>query len=158
MLTGTDLSYAYVYELEQPKKMETPPPPQPVNIKEEPVIKREPTTMSSSTSQPLDPNFLTADQKLHLLSMELRKQKDQLDKSKENSYLDKMLSKKKDVMKLLLFALVILLAISIHYVVDVYIRRFIDENVLSSGKEFAFRILYPFLILLILWNMKVFNR
>jgi hypothetical protein len=154
MLYGTDLSSAYSFDFD-PSPKQAPQPPKPV-VQQKPekeVFRNDPPPTPS-----LDPTFLTSDQKLHLLSNELQKQKEFFEQQKGNNYVDRLLSKKKDIVKLLLISFVILLAISLHYIVDHYIKQFFEENVMSSGKEFLIRLLYPSLVLLILWNMKAFSR
>jgi hypothetical protein len=148
MLYGTDLSSAYSFDFDPTPK---PAPAKPVQV---PSPKKE----ERVETPPMDPNFLTSDQKLHLLTSEIQKQKEMVENSKNNNYIDKMLSKKKDVMKLLVISFVFLLAMSLHSVIEFYLRKYLEENVLGAGKELLVRLLYPASILLILWNMKVFNK
>jgi hypothetical protein len=151
MLSGTDLSSAYAYDFEP-----TPKPAAPIA---QPVQKQhERPETAGNKSANMDPNFLTADQKLHLLSAELSKQKEMFETQKGNNYVDKLLSKKRDIIKLLSISFVILFAISVHYMVDHYLRKYFEDNMLTSGKEFLIRCMYPALVLFALWNIKAFNK
>jgi hypothetical protein len=149
MLYGTDLTSAYSNDFDPtPKQATLPKPIVQQNVQKEP--RKDPPS--------LDPSFLTSDQKLHMLSNELLKQKEMFEQNKNNSYVDKLLSKKRDIMKLLIISFVFLLAISLHSVVDYYLKKYLEDNVLSGGKEFLLRSLYPVAVLLALWNIKAFNK
>ena len=89
-----------------------------------------------------------------------RKQKEiQMKMNYENeSLIDKFMSKKKDVMKLVNLSLTILLGISIHYVVVDYVREYIKSSDLTENKEFFIKISYPMTIFILLWTLKVFNK
>ena len=101
----------------------------------------------------------TIDQ-ISILKKELQKQKDlQMKMNYENeSTIDRYLSKKKDVFKLLNLSLTILLGISLHFVVTDYIRDYIKNTDLSDNKELLIKIAYPLTIFFILWTLKVFNK
>lgn len=173
MLSGTDLSHAYgTFEesffespslssvpsknVQAPASKQPPPsslqPPAPTHVSA--------PIQSASNVGTMDPNFLTADQKLHLLSAEFQKQKEMFENNKGNSvgYLDKLLSKKRDVTKLIVFSLVVLLALSLHDVLSFYIKQYLDEAALTAIKEFCVRIIYPIVILFVLWNIKAFTK
>jgi hypothetical protein len=170
MLTGTDLSYAFINDLDPPKENNFSPPQQVVQSKqpvvqqtiENPLIPKESPKMVARDQNPehMDPSLLTSDQKLYMLSNELKKQKAFYENfNKQNvTYVDKLFSKKKEILKLFTVALIFLLAISMHYVIDYYTKQFFDENVVSATRELIIRILYPFCVLFILWNLKVFNK
>lgn len=76
----------------------------------------------------------------------------------EKSYLDKLFSKKKELSKAVQITLIILLAISIHFVIDHYMKMYINNQGLSFERELMLRLLYPLGILFLLWNMKVFSK
>lgn len=75
----------------------------------------------------------------------------------ELGYVDQLVSKKKDVAKLILMALVILLALATHNVLDFVMRNYVIDNGLSFRQEIGLRVLYPVLIIFILWNLKAIN-
>ena len=72
----------------------------------------------------------------------------------EPSIWEKMGDSKSDVFKLFMFALVILMAISIDRFIFHYIRNYIDENVMNTTNEFLFRLSYPVAILVVVWLLK----
>jgi hypothetical protein len=162
MLLGTSLNDAYAMDDNYgsyssvggdqfaPSAPASPPPPKP-----EYQEKSEPKTVSTSN---LDPNMMSADQKLYLLTNELKRQRAVYEQQKNNSYIGKMMSKKRDIMKLVVLAFIVLMALSIHHVAAHYIGQYLEDNALSAGKEFLFRILYPCLVLFALWNIKVFYK
>lgn len=168
MSWGTDLSSAYGYDLDPTPKVASPPPApanKPLPKYEEPArqdaippVQNFGNIGGTGGNNKMDPMFLTADQKLHLLSQELFKQKEHFENSKNNNYVDKLLSRKKDLAKLVTIALVVLFAISLHYLLDFYMKRYFEDNAMSMGKEFALRALYPAAVLFVLWNIKAFNK
>lgn len=70
------------------------------------------------------------------------------------SWYDRCWQKRRDVMKLVVMALVILLALSAHSVAVFYIKMYVEDSSLSAWREFGFRLAYPVGILLILWGIK----
>lgn len=157
MLTGTDLASAYAQDYDPSPKRDNFNQPNsfnPGNMQEAPQKKTE----VANPVKNMDPNFLTSDQKLHLISSELQKQKEMFEMNKNNNYVDKLLSKKRDIIKLLTISFVVLFAISAHYFFEYYLRRYLEENALSSGKELLVRIAYPILVLFLLWNIKAFSK
>ena len=73
-------------------------------------------------------------------------------------YFDKLFSKKKEFFKLLQWVLIIVLAISIHFVIKHYLKQYISSNDLSPERETILRFLYPAGILFILWNLRIFTK
>lgn len=161
MLSGTDLSQAYglvedsfsdvpsaqKQNVAKPQPSVQAPPPQ---------LQPQPTKNIAS----LDPSFLTADQKLHLLSSEFQKQREMFENSKGQNagYLDKLILKKKDVTKLIVFSLVILLALSLHDVISTFVKNYIEDAELTPTKAWSLRLMYPVLVLFVLWNIKTFMK
>lgn len=117
-----------------------------------------PVPVPSSMESPL----MTPDEKVYLLSAELKRQRDmnqqQQQQASQPGYLDKLWGKKRDVMKLVMFTLVFMLALSLHWVAKHYMKDYMDTNALTPTKEFFFRMLYPSVILFIVWNMRAFNK
>ncbi len=118
-----------------------------------------PVPVPSSMESPL----MTSDEKVYLLSAELKRQKDmynqqQQQQSSQPGYLDRLWGKKRDVMKLVMFTLVFMLALSLHWVAKFYMKDYLESNALTPTKEFFFRLLYPCAILFIVWNMRAFNK
>lgn len=70
------------------------------------------------------------------------------------SYFDAMVQKRRDVMKMISFAVIILLAISIHTVVDFGLKELIMTSDFTFKQELGVRFVYPFIVILLLWNLK----
>ena len=154
MLAGTDLSAAYGYDTVENSQSPSQSQSQSQKLQK----KTDEPVREKSLGNSMDPNFLTSDQKLHMLSQELFKQKEHFEQNKNNGYVDKLLSKKKDLIKLVTISFVILFAISLHYLVDFYLKKYFEENILGAGKEFLLRALYPAAVVFLLWNIKAFYR
>lgn len=71
------------------------------------------------------------------------------------SYFDKLFSKKRDVLKVIMFAMMILLAISFHTFVDFWLKDFVTAYELTYKQELGVRFLYPVLVVIVLWNLKI---
>lgn len=177
MLEGTDLYAAY-----QPlgggggSPYEAEPSQQAQNHRErreqdEPSPKKSTLiqTLPSSASIPLavdgpvyEPNLFNKqyEQEQRILNAlaELKRQKQDVSISSQPSYVDKILNKKKEIIKLLQFALVIVLGLSIHHIIKVYLKSFISENDFSWERILLLRLLYPIAIIFILWNLKTFVK
>jgi hypothetical protein len=117
-----------------------------------------PIPVPSSMESPL----MTPDEKVYLLSAELKRQRDMNQQQQappsQPGYLDRLWGKKRDVLKLVMFMLVFMLALSLHWVAKHYMKEYMDANALTTSKEFMFRMLYPCAVLFIVWNMRVFNK
>lgn len=97
---------------------------------------------------------------LNELQEELRLQK-QLSQNKshnENNIIDRFISKKKEVFKLILLSLTILLAFSLHYIVNDTLRNYMANNSLTSFNETMTKIAYPLSVVTLIWCIKVFNK
>jgi hypothetical protein len=114
--------------------------------------------MNQSLNKPLT-QPLTQDQKIAVLLTELRKQQQLTSNMKQqSSYLDKLFSKKKDLLRIIQLSLVVVLALSLHFIIDHYLKHYIESNDLTFERELIIRLLYPISLVFILWNMKVFVR
>lgn len=72
--------------------------------------------------------------------------------------IDKFSSKKKEVFKMLMYSLVIVIALGIHSACDVFLKRYITANDFPESKEYIVRALYPAIILGLMWTLKVFYK
>jgi hypothetical protein len=72
----------------------------------------------------------------------------------QESFWDRMGYKKGDVFKLFMFALVIVLAISMDKLLFHYMKNYIDENMMNSTNEFLLRLSYPVMIVIVIWILK----
>lgn len=67
-------------------------------------------------------------------------------------------SKRRDVVKLLVMALTVLLALSAHHAISDLLRTYINNNDVTRNKETLLRFGYPTVVFLLLWSLKVFNK
>lgn len=76
----------------------------------------------------------------------------------EPSYLERMWQRRRDMAKLGVLVMVVLLAISAHATIMHYVRVFLEEGAgaeWSPSQQAALRIAYPLLVLLLLWHTKM---
>jgi hypothetical protein len=71
----------------------------------------------------------------------------------EPSYLEKMANKKKEVLKFLQSAMIIVFALALHVVIDFVLKHYLQMYDLSYEKELLIRVAYPLGILFIAWNI-----
>ena len=98
---------------------------------------------------------------LSQLQEELRLQKHKAQSYKTSTdinIIDRFVSKKKDVIKLVLISLTIVLAFSLHYVINDILKAYIMNSILTPTQEMLTKLSYPVTILLIIWTIKVFNK
>jgi hypothetical protein len=95
---------------------------------------------------------ITMEEQVNLLKKELLKEKF---KEKNSSLLSKFISKKREMIKIFVLSLVILLALSCHYLLKHYLKLYLLENDLNFRKEFLLRFSYPLTIFIFIWIMKV---
>jgi hypothetical protein len=70
------------------------------------------------------------------------------------SFWDRIGSKKMEVLKVFLLALVIVLGISIDHLSKHYLDKYISTAFLTESQEFLIRLSYPLIIILLIWVMK----
>lgn len=108
---------------------------------------------------PMSNNGNEQDPRIAVLLNELRKQqKIVANIESQNGYFDKLASKRKDVMRIIQLSLVIVLALSLHFIIDHYLQTYIKNNDLSFERELIIRVLYPVAIVFVIWNMKAFLK
>lgn len=93
-----------------------------------------------------------ADRQMMFLQMQehLQMQQD----SQRSGWMDRCWHRRRDVMKLVVMALVVVLALALHWVMVHYIKTYVEAATLSEWRELFVRVAYPVLILLILWAIK----
>jgi len=72
----------------------------------------------------------------------------------EYSFWDRMVMSKREVLKLFILSIVIILGISIYKIGEHYITEYLNSNDLSSFQEFLVRLSYPIIVFLLLWIIK----
>lgn len=123
---------------------------------------------SNSKSTPVllyDPNDLTVPQSMVkqkpdlIIPVQMPQPVTQISKVVEPlvtpSYIDKMIGKKKDLVKVISLALIIVLAISTFSFIDFYVKDLSAGSHLTFKQELGIRGLLPLVIVFILWNMKL---
>jgi hypothetical protein len=104
------------------------------------------------------------EQKIMSLIQELKKRKEESisyqgsGNSDNLSYFDKLSNKKKDLGRLIQFALIVVLGLSIHYMIYHYLSSYITQHDMSAERQFVIRLLYPLAVIFVLWNLKVFIK
>ena len=75
----------------------------------------------------------------------------------EPSYWEKVWARRRDMVKLVVLALVVLLAISSHATIVHYLRLYLEDAAgsLEPWKEAVLRVAYPAAVLALLWHLKV---
>lgn len=78
-------------------------------------------------------------------------------RSFQDSFWDKLASKKWDVIKLVILSLVVLLAMSVDRMSNFYLAKYINGTMLTPMQEFLVRLSYPVIVLLVLWVIKALS-
>lgn len=71
----------------------------------------------------------------------------------EDGYWDKMVNKKKDIWKFMQSGLIILFAISIHFLIDFLLKHYLETHEISFERELFIRMIYPIAVIFIAWNI-----
>ena len=151
MLEGTDLSSAYQNISAQPqydyyeKEEEQPNKPS--------IVAKDDNNLNVLNKQ------FEADQKIATLVAELKKRKAATSvETEQPSYFDKLFGKKKELYKILQLSLIITLGLSLHYLADHYLGKYLSEREMSFERQLIIRLLYPAAVLFVLWNLRVFVK
>lgn len=124
-------------------------------VEQQPMMK--PSSMDVSTTLGSPSQY--QDPKVAVLINELKKQQKMIANMEQQAgYFEKLGSKRKDVLRVIQLSLVIVLALSLHFVIDHYLKTYIKNNDLSFERELILRILYPVAVVFIIWNMKAFIK
>ncbi len=127
----------------------------PIQSSSNPVVEQ---IITQQQTQPYAPPT-SQEAKIALLVNELKKQqKLTANMQQQSTYLDKLFAKKKDLLKIIQFSLIIVLAMSIHFIIDYYLKYYIKNNDLTFERELIIRLIYPFSIIFIIWNFKTFLK
>lgn len=141
MLEGTDLMSAY----------------QSISSPQMDIDARPATPAEETKPQTLPAQSFENDQKMMTLVAELKKKKAETSPV-EPSYFDKLFGKKKELLKLLQLALIVTLGISLHFLIDHYLNKYLADNEMSFERQLFIRLLYPLSIVFLLWNLRVFIK
>jgi hypothetical protein len=72
----------------------------------------------------------------------------------EPSFLDSMWARRRDILKLVILSLLVVLAISFHSAIEHCMKKYILENDVSERGELMIRYGYPLAVLLLIWILK----
>jgi hypothetical protein len=115
----------------------------------------DPSTVFKQLEAERQMQYMMQQKLAHQKHMQSQQQQMQWQAQKQDGYISRLLGKKRDVLKMIIFAMMILLAISIHTFVDYWMKDFATAYQLSYKQELGLRAAYPILVVFILWNLKL---
>jgi hypothetical protein len=74
----------------------------------------------------------------------------------EPGYFETLWARRRAVVKLVVLALVVLLAVSSHATIWHYLKQLIEDVEPTRYQEIALRVAYPLAVLAVMWNLKAF--
>ena len=151
LYTYTDLSYA-PFETEAPQalpppKSDLPPPPKP---------QKAPQQAPPPPQQNYDISLFNQQFEQQRLSPQQQQPRYAPPPPQEPSYWDRLFSKKKELFKFLQSGLIILFAISLHFILDFALKNYLETHDVSKNREMWIRALYPIGVLFVAWNIIAF--
>lgn len=75
----------------------------------------------------------------------------------EPGYFERMGLRRREVVKLLVLAVMVTLGISLHWVGSHYIAEWIESSDFDAKQRLAIRVSYPAIIIFVIWNLKAFQ-
>lgn len=145
MFEGSDLSVAYATYEQPPQSQQQQPQPQPQP--QQPHVSQKPQMVS--LQQPMDIQYTPPD------AMYMSQKPPTVYYEPREGFFDRFASKKYDILKVVSFALIIVLAIAIDRFTTFYISQYVADSVLTTTQEVFVRIAYPIVILLVIWLLKL---
>ena len=163
MFEGTDLSMAYggysepsmsqMYTQEMPpapaiqSMNHAPPPPPPSPPPKQPKV-------MVSVQQPNELPYQPPEAMYSQIPPHRSSQQASVAPLYEESFFDKLSSRRIEVLKVFVFALIILFAISMDRFFTHYLAQYIADSVLTKNQEILIRLSYPVAIILVIWFIK----
>ena len=98
-------------------------------------------------------NNIQKQKKLNSLKQELKNTSDE-----PSSVSDKYVRCKKDMYKLFIMALIILLGLSMNDIVKFYLNKYLINNELSNNNEMYLRLAVPLSVLFLIWTVKALTK
>lgn len=147
-MDGTDLSLAYasMYEPEpmmQPSISRPAPPPQ------IPVL-----DVPKSTASHAQPPEVPYAPPTAMYKQQSSQAEPQVAYVSDPSFMDRLATKKGDVMKLIGLSLVVLIAIAADRMISHYLSGYISKSFLTDMQEMLVRLAYPIGAIILLWILK----
>lgn len=148
IMDGTDLSMAYasMYEPEpmmQPSISRAAPPPQ------IPVL-----DVPKSTASHAQPPEVSYTPPPAMYTQQSPRAEPQVVSVSEPSFMERLATKRGDVMKLIALSLVVLIAISSDRMISHYLSGYISKSFLTDMQEMLVRLAYPIGAIILLWILK----
>ena len=149
---GMDDNYSSQNYFEEEQQQQAPPPPKP-KIKEHmqmpPPVVQQPIVQQAGTQRQMKEGFQNMDlQEYYQPPVQVPK------RNPSYSFWDRMALKRPEVVKLAVFGLVIVLAISLERIGTHYLTKYLADNMLTDFQEFMLRFSYPVVVFLLLWIIK----
>lgn len=160
MFEGSDLSMAYGSasldgSYSAPSSMPAPPPQVPVyNPNPAPAMPAPPAVQQKAAPQMMVSLQQPGDLPYQPPEAMYAQQKAQPTQLYEESFFDRLASKKFEVLKMVVFSLIILLAISMDRFFTHYLTQYITQSILTTTQEMIIRGAYPIAIILAVWFAK----
>lgn len=184
MLGGSDLMSAYqplshnsdINMSSFTDEFDENPAPKMQQMQQQPKQQQQQQQPINVESQNQKQKYEEADQRLKVLMAELKDKKEryissqasnqqqnqvqvsQQSQGDSSSYFDKLFSKRKEIYKVLQLSLIITLGLSIHFLIDHYLTKYLADNEMSFERQLILRLMYPLAVLFILWNLRVFVK
>jgi hypothetical protein len=167
MLEGTDLMSAY----QTISNSNTDYYSKEGEVISEPVAQKQPAQVAQPAQSQRNEDIglfnkqYETEQKLNVLVAELKKKKAQeaganasAAAPEQPSYFDKLFGKKKELYKILQLSLIITLGMSLHFLIDFYLIKYLADNDMSFERQLLLRLLYPLAVIFVVWNLRVFVK
>lgn len=98
-------------------------------------------------------NNIQKQKKLNSLKQELKNTSDE-----PSSVSDKYVRCKKDMYKLFIMALIILLGLSMNDIIKFYLNKYLINNELTNNNEMYLRLAVPLSVLFLIWTVKALTK
>ena len=128
-------------------------------------LKNDNNQYNHPSTQPQPKNDKDVDETINKLKTHIENQKkintlkEELKNSKNNdSIIDKYIKKKKDMLKLFVMVLLVLLAFCLHDVIKVYLNKYILSKDLTSKEELYLILAIPLTIYFVICTIKAFSK
>ena len=74
---------------------------------------------------------------------------------KQPSYVEQLWANKRDIIKYVVFSFVIVVGLSIHGIAKFVLNHVLEGQALSFSHELSIRVVYPLIVVFLIWNMKL---
>ncbi len=156
MFEGTDLSMAYggynEPSMSQMYAQEMPPAPAMQSMNQAPPPPKQPKVMVS-VQQPNELPYQPPEAMYTQIPAHGSQQQAPIS-SYQESFFDRLSSRRIEVLKVFVFSLIILFAISMDRFFTHYLVQYISDSVLTKNQEILIRLSYPVAIILVIWFIK----